>query len=87
MPKENDLSEAGLTPEGKKQIEEAREMVSHLPEYPREWQEGYSDEDQQGFDNKLKVTASFKEQEMKKIIKKYKRYLKSNITEAKRLES
>ena len=87
MPKENDMSEAGLTPEGKRQIEEAREMVNHLPEYPREWQEGYSDEEQQGFDNKLKVTATLKDKEINKLIKKYKRYMKSNITEAKRLES
>tara|TARA_B100000003_G_scaffold167741_1_gene154364 strand:+ start:463 stop:720 length:258 start_codon:yes stop_codon:yes gene_type:complete len=78
-----------LSPEGQKQIEERRQFVSQLPEFPKEWQQNYpDDEDDTGFDdNKLKVTANFKEDEMKKLIKKYKRYLKSNVTEIKRLDS
>ena len=66
-----------------------KEIAESLPEYPSEWQTGYR-EDTKGFDENvdpLKINVSFKEQEMKKIIKKYKRYLKSNITEVKRLES
>lgn len=65
-----------------------KETAETIPEYPSEWQTGYK-EDTKGFDDAadpLKINVSFKEQEMKKIIKKYKRYLKSNITEVKRLE-
>ena len=72
------------------EIESRRQEVAQtIPSYPSEWQTGYK-EDTKGFDDSvdpLKINVSFKEQEMKKIIKKYKRYLKSNITEAKRLES
>lgn len=70
-------------------IEAARQQSAQLPQYPAEWQTGYT-EDTKGFDDSvdpLKINVSFKEQEMKKIIKKYKRYLKSNLTEVKRLES
>ena len=65
------------------------EVAQQIPEYPREWQEGYSDDNSKGFEDptKLKVNVSLKENEMKKLIKKYKRYMKNNITEAKRLES
>jgi hypothetical protein len=65
------------------------EVAQQIPEYPREWQEGYSDDNEKGFEDpaKLKLNVSLKEAEMKKIIKKYKRYMKSNITEVKRLES
>ena len=72
------------------EIEARRAEVSQqIPEYPREWQEGYSDNNEKGFEDptKLKLNVSLKETEMKKIIKKYKRYMKSNITEVKRLES
>ena len=72
------------------EIESRRQEIAQtIPSYPTEWQTGYK-EDTKGFDDSvdpLKVNVSFKEQEMKKIIKKYKRYLKSNITEVKRLES
>ena len=71
------------------EIEQARYMASQIPEYPQEWQDDYK-QDTKGFDDTvdpLKINVSFKEQEMKKIIKKNKRYLKSNITEVKRLES
>ena len=81
--------ESGLSPEGAKAMEQARQDVANLPPYPTEWQQDYK-EDTKGFDeavDPLKINVSFKEQEMKKIIKKYKRYLKSNITEVKRLES
>lgn len=66
-----------------------KEVAETIPAYPSEWQTGYK-EDTKGFDDTvdpLKVKVSFKEQEMKKVIKKYKRYLKSNITEVKRLDS
>ena len=79
-----------LSPEGQQNIEERRQFVSQLPDYPREWQQNSfdDDEDNEGFDNgKLKVTANVKENEMKKLIKKYKRYMKSNLIEIKRLES
>jgi len=75
--------------EGRMQINEAREFASQLPQYPTEWQTGYK-EDTKGFDDSvdpIKVNVSFKEQEMKKLIKKYKRYMKNNLTVAKRLES
>jgi len=75
--------------EGRMQINEAREFASQLPQYPTEWQTGYK-ENTKGFDDSvdpLKLNVSFKEQEMKKLIKKYKRYMKNNLTEAKRLES
>ena len=61
-------------------IEQAREYVSNLPEYPKEWQQGVAD-DSKGFT----VGASLKEKEINKLIKKYKRYMKSNVTEVKRL--
>jgi len=83
------MEENRVTPEGAKQIEEARERLSSLPQYPTEWQQNYSN-DSLGFDssdNKLKVGVSLKEKEMQKLIKKYKRYMKNNLTEAKRLES
>ena len=61
------------------------EAAARIPEYPSEWQTDYPEK---GFENnQLKVNVSFKEQEMKKLIKKYKRYMKSNLTEVKRLES
>jgi len=79
--------EAGLSPEGASAIEERRQFVSELPEYPKEWQEESAEEDTTGFGDKVKVTATLKEDEMKKLIKKYKRYMKNNITAVKRLES
>jgi hypothetical protein len=63
-------------------VEQAREDVSRLPEYPKEWQEGMTD-DSNGF----AIGATVKEKEINKLIKKYKRYMKSNLTEVKRLES
>jgi len=85
------MVDSGLSEEGRKQIEERRSSVASLPEFPSEWQENYVDESTQGFDDDSdeshKVNISFKEKEMKKIIKKYKRYMKSNLTEVKRLES
>jgi len=70
------------------EIEERRKELAQLPEYPSEWQDGHTEDTSKGFDDQqLKVNVSLKENEMKKLIKKYKRYLKSNITEVKRLES
>ena len=57
------------------------EIQNTIPEYPKEWQEESSrnivDEDDE--DENLKVNISLKEQEMKKLVKKYKRYMRSNI--------
>ena len=78
-----------VTQQGNEIDARRKEVAETIPPYPSEWQTGYK-EDTKGFDDTvdpLKVKVSFKEQEMKKIIKKYKRYLKSNITEVKRLES
>jgi len=79
-----EVSQQGMEIEARR-----KEVAETIPEYPSEWQTGYK-EDTKGFDDTvdpLKVKVSFKEQEMKKVIKKYKRYLKSNITEVKRLDS
>ena len=84
---DSEMVDSGLSEEGRRQIEERRAEVAALPSFPREWQEDYVDEDSQGFDNSIKVTATMKEKEINKLIKKYKRYMKSNITEVKRLES
>lgn len=61
-------------------IEQARADASRLPDYPKEWQQGVAD-DSKGFT----VGATLKEKEINKLIKKYKRYMKSNVTEVKRL--
>ena len=66
-----------------------QEAMETIPPFPDAWQTDYK-EDTKGFDDSvdpLKVKVSLKEQEMKKIIKKYKRYMKSTLTEVKRLES
>ena len=69
------------------EIESRRqEVAQQIPEYPAEWQEGYK-EDTKGFDENVKLNVSLKEQEVKKLIKKYKRYMKNNLTAVKRLES
>lgn len=77
------------TEEGIQQINERREEVANLPSFPSEWQENYVDEDTKGFDENLKlpVTATIKQDEINKLIKKYKRYMKSNIREIRRVEN
>jgi hypothetical protein len=77
------------TEEGIQQIQERREEVANLPEFPSEWQQDYKDEDTKGFDDNLKlpVTATIKQDEIKKLIKKYKRYMNSNLREIRRVES
>lgn len=85
----NPLDPAIVDTNEKMEIDARRaEIAEQIPAYPTEWQEGYRD-DTKGFEDtsKLKVNVSLKENEMKKLIKKYKRYMKNNITEAKRLES
>jgi hypothetical protein len=78
-----------VTEEGIQEIAARREEVNNLPEFPKEWQQNYTDESTKGFDDNLKlpVNATIKQQEISKIIKKYKRYMKSNLTEIRRLES
>ena len=66
-----------------------QEAMETIPPFPDAWQTDYK-EDTKGFNDSvdpLKVKVSLKEQEMKKIIKNYKRYMKSTLTEVKRLES
>jgi hypothetical protein len=79
----DNVSEQGL-----KEVESRREDLKNLPEFPKEWQESYVDEDTKGFDDdvKLPVSATLKDQEIRKLIKKYKRYLRSNLTEIRRLD-
>lgn len=85
---QNEIVESGLSLEGAAAIAERREFLSSLPEYPKEWQQESTEiVDTNGFGSKVKVTASLKEKEMKKLIKKYKRYMKNNVITAKRLES
>lgn len=69
----------------RKIAERRAEMENVIPEYPREWQE--QSEDSNGFDNDPTVNVSLKEKEVKKIIKKYKRYMKSNLKEIRRVDS
>lgn len=67
-------------------IESRREeLLETLPEYPKEWQD--SEEDSSGFDDEdsPNVNISVKEKEIQKIIKKYKRYMKSNLKEIRRI--
>lgn len=73
--------------EGLKQIKERREEISNLPPFPTEWQEEYKQDDSKGFDDSLKlpVNVTLKQQEMSKLIKKYKKYLRSNLSEIRRL--
>jgi len=75
--------------EGLRQIEERRQEIASLPEFPSEWQEGHKEEDTPGFDDNLKlpINATIKEKEVKKLIKKYKRYMKSNFREIRRVEN
>jgi hypothetical protein len=77
------------TEEGIEQIKERREEVANLPQFPNEWQQDYRDEDTKGFDDNLKipVTATIKQDEITKLIKKYKRYMKSNLREIRRVET
>ena len=62
-------------------IEQARADAARLPEFPKEWQDNNPDKDGKGFT----IGATIKEKEINKLIKKYKRYMKSNVTEIKRL--
>ena len=63
-------------------VEQARAAAASIPEFPKEWQEGAPD-DNKGFT----MGDTPKDKEINKLIKKYKRYMKSNLTEVKRLES
>ena len=75
------------TEEGLQLIKERREELNNLPPFPSEWQQDYKDEDTKGFDDSLKlpVNVTLKQQEMNKLIKKYKKYLRSNLSEIRRL--
>ena len=75
--------------EGLQQIQQMREEVANLPKFPSEWQEGYKDENTKGFDENLKlpVNVTIKQQEINKLIKKYKRYMKSNLREINRINN
>ena len=75
------------TEEGLKEIEERRKELNNIPAYPTEWQQDYKEEDTKGFDDSVEPTGkiTLKQQEINKIIKKYKRYLRSNLSEIRRL--
>lgn len=60
------------------------EVNAMLPEYPKEWQENV--EEEESTEESPQVNVSIKEKEMKKIIKKYKRYMKSNLKEIRRVD-
>ena len=63
------------------------EVNAMLPEYPREWQENVEEEStEESSEESPQVNVSIKEKEMKKIIKKYKRYMKSNLKEIRRVD-
>jgi hypothetical protein len=69
------------------EIIERREELSSLPDYPKEWQEGYEDEGEDILSKtNLPITATLKQDEINKLIKKYKRYMKSNLREIRRVE-
>lgn len=71
----------------KKIAERRSEIENIIPEYPKEWQEGSDESESKGFDEDPMVNVSLKDKEIKKIIKKYKRYMKSNLKEIRRIES
>ena len=74
--------------EGLKEIEERRQELGNIiPPYPTEWQQDYKDEESKGFDDSVEPTGkiTLKQQEINKIIKKYKRYLRSNLSEIRRV--
>ena len=76
-----------VTEEGLKQIKQRREEISSLPSFPTEWRgEGGEIEDYSAPSNKLPVNVSLKQEEVQKLIKKYKRYLRSNVSEIRRLD-
>lgn len=70
------------------EISMRREEVQALPEYPKEWQEEIDEENTQGFQsNSIPITATLKQNEINKLIKKYKRYMKSNLREINRIDN
>jgi hypothetical protein len=83
-----DPSVVETTTEENEEILRRRNEVRNIPEYPKEWREGYAD-DEQTDENDLKVpvTATIKQDEINKLIKKYKRYMKSNLREIRRVEN
>lgn len=69
-------------------IIERRKDLDLIPEYPKEWQEGSDsteNEVKMDAENKIPLNVSLKEQEINKLIKKYKKYLRSNLSEIRRL--
>lgn len=71
-------------------IIERRKDLDLIPEYPREWQEASdssNDETDLNLKNQLPLNVSLKEQEINKLIKKYKKYLRSNLSEIRRLDN
>lgn len=77
------------TEEGMKEILQRREDMASLPTYPSEWQEDSINDNTKDFhaDSKIPVTATIKQDEINKLIKKYKRYMKSNLREIRRVET
>ena len=76
-----------VTEEGLEQIKRRREELASLPSFPTEWHgEGGEIEDYSSPADKLPVNVSLKQEEMRKLIKKYKKYLRSNVSEIRRLD-
>lgn len=77
-----------VSPEGLKQIEDRRKELADIPPFPVEWQQGYANQNKKGFSDAINVpiTKTTKQKEVNKLIKKYKRYIKNNVTEIRRLD-
>jgi len=83
-----------VSEEGLKEIEARREEIKQMiPPYPSEWQDASENLDSEDSDESFSesstpsVMANFKKDEINKLIKKYKKYLRSNLSEIRRLES
>jgi len=77
-----------VSPEGLQQIEDRRKELADIPPFPVEWQQGYAKENKKGFGDAINVpiTKTTKQKEVNKLIKKYKQYIKNNVTEICRLD-
>ncbi len=77
-----------VSSEGLKQIEDRRKEFADIPPFPVEWQQGYADKNKKGFGDttNVPITKTSKQKEVNKLIKKYKQYIKNNVTEIRRLD-
>jgi len=69
-------------------IEDRRKDLENIPPFPTEWQQDYDDEEEEKNNStQLPLNVSLKKEEVNKLIKKYKRYLRSNLSEIRRLDN